>query len=33
MGGNTMSMDLDHWKDTGKVLFGFAGDRGYIWLY
>ena len=27
-----MSMDLDDWKDMGKVLFGFAGDRGYFWL-
>jgi len=27
-----MSMDLDDWKDIGKLLFGFAGDRGYVWL-
>jgi hypothetical protein len=32
MGGNTMSMDVDDWKDTGMVLFGFAGDRRYVWL-
>lgn len=24
--------NLDDWKDIGKVLFGFAGDRGYVWL-
>jgi hypothetical protein len=32
MGRNTMSMVLDDWKDIGKLLFGFAGDRGYVWL-
>jgi hypothetical protein len=32
MGRNTMSMDVDDWKDIGIPIWFCHGARGYVWL-